>query len=263
MRMSAFATLVAAALLIPALDAGAAPDPTAEHRRVHTEINDSLGEMTRQAFSVDFPGAPVPAEAIVWTENGLPRKVQVTYPGDHGRTGEAYYLKPVGNGVQLLFVYAAVTTQAVDGSNSTLREYRYYFRDGEMFRWLDENKQPVPQNSDEFKAKESELLDTLSTVLESRPDSGGAQAGNRVEETTGTFAGIEQGDYSYLQLKVGGEEQSFMILATDDAIERLLDAPNKYMGKRITVVWQTAMENIPEAGGRIEVTKVLSVKLPR
>ncbi|AVM75091.1 hypothetical protein [Magnetospirillum gryphiswaldense] len=265
MRIPVFAALVAASFLIPVPDAGAAPDPTAEHKRVYAQINDDLGRMTKKTFELDFPGAPVPPQATVWMENGLPRKVQVIYPDDHGSTGEAYYLKPVGDGVQVLFVYAGVTTQAVDGGNSTLREHRYYFRDGQMFRWLDENKTSVPQNTDEFKAKEQELLDTLSTVLESLspPKSGGKPAGGPIKETTGTFAGFEEGDYTYLHLRAGGEEHSFMILRTDDALERLLNAPERYMGKKITVTWQNTMETIPEAGGRIEVTKVLSVTLPK
>lgn len=265
MRIPVFATLVVASLLIPVTDAGASSDPTAEHKRVYAQINDGLGRMTKQTFELDFPGAPVPPQATVWAENGLPRKVQVLYPGDHGSADEAYYLKPVGDGVQLLFVYASVTTQAVDGGNSTLREHRHYFRDGRMFRWLDESKTPVPQDSGEFKAKEQELLDTLSTALEFRPlpNSGDKPAASPIKETAGTFVGFEEGDYTYLHLRVGGEEHSFMVLQTDDALERLLNAPERYRGKKITVTWQSTMENIPEAGGRIEVTKVLSVTLPK
>lgn len=55
MRISVFAALVAASFLIPVPDAGAAPDPTAEHKRVYAQINDDLGRMTKKPSSSIFP----------------------------------------------------------------------------------------------------------------------------------------------------------------------------------------------------------------
>lgn len=266
--------LLRAALLIPLLlgvSGAKAADPTAEHRAVYAEVNDSLGSMRKTTFTLDLADAPVPVEGTAWRQAGQVRKIRLVFPGDHGDSLQEYYYTP---GADLLFVYEAVTTQSINGGSATLQEHRHYFQDGRMFRWLAPDRQPVTTKSADFRQRELDLLDLSSLALEAvdrttaRPtgNTGGKTGGSppnagAARETTGIFTGIESGDYSYLLLKTGTEEQSYMILQTDDALDRLLADPDRYIGKRITVVWQTAREDIPEAGGRVEVTKALSVRL--
>jgi len=261
-------TRLAAAFLVALLSlagaAFAASDPTAEHKRVYQEVNDNLAGMEQKAFQLDMPDDPVPAEVTAWSDDGDVRKLRIVYPGDHGDTTDEFYFEGNDAGGQLLFVYERIETQAVDGSNASSRENRYYFRDGKLFRWLDGDRQQVSPKSEDFARAEQDLLDISEAAL---AEADGANGGKHpvatdAQQATGTFAGIEQGDYAYLKLNVNGEERSFMILDTDAAIDKLVNDPDAYMGKEITVSWQSSEEDIPEAGGKTEVDKVLTVTLP-
>ena len=89
-------------------------------------------------------------------------------------------------------------------------------------------------------------------------------AGERSGTATGNFAGIEQGDYAYLQLKTGaGEPQSFMILQVDKSVQSFVDNPKKLMGRKIRVHWRERMENIPDAGGKTKVKVVERIELQK
>ncbi len=262
---------LAAALLLVALGIGgasAASDPTAEHKRVYAEVNDNLAGMEKQAFELDMPGAPVPAEVTAWSDDGDVRKLRVVYPGDHGDTTDEFYFEANDAGGQLLFVYESVVTQAIDGSNASTSENRYYFDGGRLFLWLDGDRRKVTPGSDAFVRAEQDLIETSDAALAELSGKGGssgqgaAPVAGDAQQLTGVFTGLEVGDYTYLKLDAGGEERSFMILDTDDAIEALLADPSAYEGRKLTITWQTSEQDIPEAGGKIEVDQLLSVSLP-
>lgn len=268
-------TRLAAALLVLVLgaaSASAATDPTAEAKRVYAEVNDNLAGFERVSVELELPDAPAPAEVTGWNDDGDVRKIEIVYPGDHGATTEDYYYAAADDGGALTFVFQRIETAAADGSRSTTRENRYYFRDGQLFRWLDDKRKPVSPKSDEFSRAEQDLLDAADAALAAltppEPTDGltapdqSADGPANAEELSGTFTGIEEGDYFHLNLKVGGEERSFFILDTDAAIDKLLADPDAYVGKKITIVWQKAVEDIPEAGGKMEIEKLLTVKLP-
>lgn len=262
---------LAAALLVVALGIGgaaAAPDPTAEHKRVYAEVNDNLAGMEKHRFEMELPGAPVPVDVTSWSDDGVVRKLSIVYPGDHGDTVEDYYYEGAEGAGELLFVYQRIDTAAADGSNASSRENRFYFRDSHLFLWLDNDHRKVSPSSDEFARAEQELFAAsdaaIGGALPPEPTNGGVTPSGPAdgEELSGTFTGLEEGDYVYLKLDVGGEERSFMILDTDAAIDQLLADPDAYVGKDITIVWQATEQDIPEAGGKIEVDKLLTVKLP-
>jgi hypothetical protein len=76
----------------------------------------------------------------------------------------------------------------------------------------------------------------------------------------GVFTGIEQGDYAHFKLRESdGTERSFFILQTDAAIERVLADPREYEGRNCRVRWERRSENIPEAGGPMEIDVLLGV----
>lgn len=76
----------------------------------------------------------------------------------------------------------------------------------------------------------------------------------------GVFTGIEQGDYAHFKLRESdGTERSFFILQTDAAIERVLADPQEYEGRNCRVRWERRSENIPEAGGPMEIDVLLGV----
>lgn len=259
------AAFVFAALMLGG--AAAASDPTAEHKRVYAEVNDNLAGMEKHHFEMELPGAPVPADVTAWNDDGVVRKLSIVYPGDHGDTVEDYYYEGAEGAGELVFVYQRIDTAAIDGSNASSRENRYYFRDSHLFLWLDNDHRKVSPSSDEFARTEQDLLAAsdaaMGGAMPPEPTGGPTPSGSaNAEELTGVFTGLEEGDYTYLKLKVGGEERSFMILDTDDSIEALIADPGAYEGKKISITWQTTEQDIPEAGGKTEVDQLLSVSLP-
>ena len=76
-------------------------------------------------------------------------------------------------------------------------------------------------------------------------------AGNKKQEGTGsmegTFYGVEQGDYTHLQMRdKQGKQHSFIVLRPDKSVESYLANPAKLKGRSIRVFWKEEM--IPEAG---------------
>ncbi|MGC2857479.1 hypothetical protein ACM64Y_18565 [Novispirillum sp. DQ9] len=265
MRFPLFAPLVAAGLLMAGAGAPIATATAADTRTVQAAIDDALPAMTRKVFAMDVPGAEVPPEVTAWLQDGLPRKIRVEHLTSHGPIVEEFYYGPGEDLPKLLFATRAITTETADGKTHGTVRHRFTVEDGVLIRWRDGSGQSVPRNSEEFRARAAELFEDSSRVLAALQDAGGASGGpvpepGPVEETTGVFAGIEFGDYAYLLLTVGGEDLSFMMLRPDDTLERLLDSPDRYVGRTITVVWQTVTETLPEAGGPVEVTMALSVK---
>lgn len=81
-----------------------------------------------------------------------------------------------------------------------------------------------------------------------------------VQTTAGVFLGIEQGDYAHWKMRnTDGEEVSYFILKPDASVEAVLANPQKFLGKKCQVSWVATTENLPEAGGRMEVEHVVSV----
>ncbi len=77
----------------------------------------------------------------------------------------------------------------------------------------------------------------------------------------GTFQGIEQGDYAYFKVKNAKEEKSLMVLNTDKTYEKIAANPKKFIGKKVKVYWIAAKQNIPEAGGEIDIEKYVRAVL--
>ncbi|HET7845772.1 MAG TPA: hypothetical protein VFL14_16580 [Xanthomonadales bacterium] len=83
-------------------------------------------------------------------------------------------------------------------------------------------------------------------------------------DLTGTFQGIEQGDYAYFLLRTdAGDDESLMILQTDAALEEFVEHADALKGTRVKVRVEDRRENITEAGGEIDVRVIVGVaKLP-
>jgi hypothetical protein len=92
-------------------------------------------------------------------------------------------------------------------------------------------------------------------ALNKARSSGGAKV------TAGVFAGIEEGDYFHWNMRTtGGEEVSYFILHPDASVDRVLEDPAAYVGRRCRVTWKKSTEDIPEAGGKMQVEQILSVQ---
>ena len=91
-------------------------------------------------------------------------------------------------------------------------------------------------------------------------EKGASERAAKSKSTDGTFVRIDEGDYFHWVINTKGEEFSFFILNADAAVEKVLEDPEKFVGKKCRVLWKESMEDIPEAGGKIKVKQVLSVE---
>lgn len=242
-----------------------AADPTAYQRQVYAEVNQSLDGMrtASKTFSVD--GAPVEIHVTTWSDGSGIRKMTMSMPDDHGDNIQDYYYDRGA----LVFVYEVITTQDIRGGSVSREENRYYFENNQMFRWLDSNKQSVSRSDEEFVTRESEMLQTSEEYIRRMGNVSGSGKGKAKDSagglhtTTGIFEGFEQGDYLYLNLTVGRETKSYMVLNPDRSLEQLIDQENRYRGRSLSVTWKTTVETLEEAGGKVEVTQAVSVQLAK
>ena len=76
----------------------------------------------------------------------------------------------------------------------------------------------------------------------------------KVQTFEGTFQGLEEGDYLHLNVQGASGPTSFWCM--DAACEGWDEKPT---GTRIKVIWKKVKENIPEAGGEMELEMVISI----
>ncbi|NNM28262.1 MAG: hypothetical protein HKO57_01975, partial [Akkermansiaceae bacterium] len=82
-----------------------------------------------------------------WHDDGTLRKIVATIPGEHGTGVEEYYLEAGAP----LFVYTKYdTVNTRTGEVAAVVEDRYYFKEGDLFKWLGPGKQPVAPGSADF-----------------------------------------------------------------------------------------------------------------
>jgi hypothetical protein len=90
----------------------------------------------------------------------------------------------------------------------------------------------------------------------------GEQNAATPQETTGVFVGIEQGDYFYFKVKTdSGEEKSFMVLNPDEIYSKIEAESANFQGKKVKVYWQAKKQNIPEAGGEIDIQEYIKAEI--
>jgi hypothetical protein len=55
--------------------------------------------------------------------------------------------------------------EAFDPKKTSITEDRYYFSNGKMIRWIDENHKEVSPHIQEFKYREQDVIDTSFALL--------------------------------------------------------------------------------------------------
>jgi hypothetical protein len=180
----------------------------------------------------------------------------VEIPDDHGAQLTSFYYAPNG----LVLIRDEIITEAIDGSSRSSRESRHAFENDRMVQWRDADDTLVTPDDPTYGTVETDLL-TASSVWLNRMDERAAEKGP-VQWVDGVFQGFEEGDYVYLLLEVDGELQSFMVRQVDEAVDILMADPDSHIGQTISIGWRTAMEDIPEAGGRISVDSLVTVRVP-
>lgn len=245
---------VSAAFLTFSLCASAQSD-TAHHRAVYNAINDKEGSLKK--VTAMHKDEPTIFALTGWLDGGEVKKI-VAKCGDDGEGVTEYYLE----GGKPLFVFNTYLKGAEGSRNRAKVEERLYFKDGSIFKWLTTEK-PAPVFHGEDYAATTDMYNSncdafVAALLKGK---GGANVKAAAKLTDGTFLGIEEGDYAHWRLRtVNGEEITFFILNPDASVSKVLDKPEAYIGNKCRVTWKKSTENIPEAGGKIEVEQVLSVE---
>jgi len=139
----------ASALLVPQAD------NTIESIRQHyAGINQNVTRYRRVKKNLSGYSAEG-GELFAYFHGPTVMKIVATFFGETGRSVEEYYF---WNG-QLIFVFQ--TDNRYDkpfGKIVRKIENRFYFKDGKMIRWLDENGKEVASDSAEYAPKQADYL---------------------------------------------------------------------------------------------------------
>ncbi len=227
-----------------------AQEDTAHHRAVYAEIEKKAATFRRAKAT--FKDDPIVFQLDGWFDGAAVRKIVAVVPGEDGDGHEEYYFE---NG-QPLFVFRQYRSA---GSKPVRVEDRFYFTAGRLTKWVGSDKKPVAPGGGDFKSEAERLTTNATNFLAAFK--GKAPAAAVARSVTGTFTGIEQGDYAHWNLRTeSGEERSFFILRPDASVEKVIAKPKSYIGRKCRVQWKESIENIPEAGGKISVEQILSVE---
>lgn len=252
MRMKA--TLLLSCILVPGfVTAAAAKEDTTHHREVYQEVN--ANEVSFKKVTTASGGRASKADLTGWFEGSELRKIIAVTHGEDAAVIE-YYLE----GGEPLFVFNTFRQLKGDGSRGPKVEERLYFKEGVIFKWLTTEKPaPVFHGEDYQATTEKHVTNCAAFVaaLNKVRSSGGTGA----KVTAGVFAGIEEGDYFHWNMRtIDGEEVSYFILHAEASVDKVLEDPAAFVGRRCRVIWKKSLEDIPEAGGKIQVEQILSVQ---
>lgn len=245
--------LLAAALPL----ATQAQQDTARHREVFSQVNTGLDSL-KKVKATYKEDEVLQFDLTAWLdEKGTVRKINAVVPNEDGGGFEDFYY----DGGKLLFVY-----RTFESGGGIKVEDRFYFRDGAMFKWIDQVKKAVPAASENFAIEAERLTGNSAKFLTAlqkagAKPSGGKPAAVKTQVATGKFLRIDEGDYFHWVMQTaGGEELSLFILKPDASVDKVVDDPGKYVGRACRVTWKKSTENIPEAGGKMEIDQILSVE---
>jgi hypothetical protein len=254
-RMKALALLALASFISLASPASGQTD-TAHHRAVYNAINEA--EAAMQKVTASHKDEPTEFALTGYLQNGEVKKI-VAICGDDGSGPVEYYLE----NEQPLFVYSTWFKTTESGKRGAKVEERLYFKDGEIFKWLTTEKPAPVFHGEDYQSMTESLTQNckafVAALKKGKAGTKGKAAAAKVVE--GTFTGIEEGDYFHWNMtSKSGEELSFFLLKTNDAIDKVVENPQAYVGKKCRVTWKKSTENIPEAGGKMEIDSVVIVE---
>jgi hypothetical protein len=132
----------------------AAKESTKHHRAVYNSINEGLKHFDKRTVAFKHEGVVCQLEG--WVKDGEFVKIVVKCPSDENFGCEEYYIE---NG-KPLFVYRV--RDMLDGETGEVMvkgaENRFYFRGGQLFKWLDFNKSEVSADDEFFSCEGDALL---------------------------------------------------------------------------------------------------------
>jgi hypothetical protein len=237
-----------------------AADDTAHHRAVYAEINGKEGSMKKKTVTFQDPEDDLTWELNGWFDGQTLRKIVARVPGEDGDGSEEIYVedgKP-------LFVFRSYRSLNPDtGKPGASVEDRMYFKNGKLFKWLGNDKQPIEPGMHDFSLEADRQSTNFAKFTAALSGTAKPKAAAALQTMEGTFLGIEEGDYAHWMMRTkDGGETSFFVLRPDASVEKVLESPDKYKGKKCRIQWKSSMENLPEAGGKTKVEQILSVEWP-
>lgn len=234
-------------VLISGLGFGANED-TAHHRQVYAAVNAAEKKMKVVEGTYDDDGLAFALKG--WTQDGVLKKIVSQVPGEDGDGSEEFYLE---EGLPL-FVFSHYASTVADGEKPKQMESRYYFKGGKLIKCIGPGGVEISPKDENAKADEERLTGLCAAFVT-------ALSGAKETVVEGRFLRIDEGDYFHWTMTdAKGEEVSYFILKSDASIDKVVEAPEKYVGKRCRVTCKKGMETIPEAGGKMEVEQVLKVE---
>ena len=136
-----------------------AADPETEAvaaiRQRYATINENLARYTtvrKELAGFSTEGGDLTA----YFEGTAIRKIATRHQGETGRSFEEYYYLDDG----FMFVYRKEDTysEPMSGKVVQTREARFYFEDGELVRWLDENGKRVPRKDSKWAEQQEQYF---------------------------------------------------------------------------------------------------------
>ncbi|MBB5039011.1 hypothetical protein [Prosthecobacter dejongeii] len=229
-----------------------AQEDTAHHRAVYQQIKQQ--EKTLLKTTATYKDTPLVFALTGWIKEGQIKKI-VARSSEDGAGVEEYYLEDE----KPLFVYSTYFRNHLSKSPQKI-ENRLYFRDGHIFKWLTNDSTTGILHGEDYAAETERLTKNCTAFIKALKATNKKQAG-KTQVTEGIFLGIEQGDYSHWQLRTStGKELSLFVLQPDSSLDKALENSQAFKGRKCKVTWKQSIEDIPEAGGKIEVEQILSVE---
>lgn len=118
--------------------------------------------------------------------------------------------------------------------------------------------------------QDADLEDIVETPPEKKVNQAPAPTSNEtknstsdIQETTGTFLLIEDGDYYQLHMKdENKKETSFYFWQAYEGADQLnVGNWESVKGKKIKVTWQNSKEKDPDSGKELDIKKILAIDI--
>ena len=231
-----------------------AQEDTTHHREVYAAIN--AQQKSLKQLQASYKDDDLIFELKGWMDGLELKKILAVIPGEDGAGSEEYYLE---NG-KPLFVFSHYSTANPQDAKTPVKvENRFYFEDGKLSKWLNNEQKTVATNDPDFISEAERLSSNYNHFLQAFKIKKALPAAAKI--AIGTFTGIEVGDYSHWLMKSEkGDKLSFYITNTDEALEKIMKNPKAFIGKKCQVKLKTSMVDIPEAGRKLEIEQILGVE---
>ncbi|PNK61064.1 hypothetical protein [Psychrobacter sp. FDAARGOS_221] len=146
-------------------------------RQIYAEVNNNLGSY--QLTNIDNHGHSTEGGVIkFYTDQNQIRLIEEIYYGETGKYSLQYYFanndlyfvfeQTVRYNAPISFDTPSLGMEAFDIKKSKIAENRYYFYNGSMIQWLDEDKQSVSPNNSRYINKQNQLLRAVENALRQR-----------------------------------------------------------------------------------------------